>query len=70
MDERYVFMMNALKDFENEQEKFMDQLENYFGDVPNEILTNGHEILNKVIKMIAWKEGIDQEELAEQLFEK
>lgn len=70
MNEKSIVMLSALKVYEQKQEEFMNELENYLGDVPKEILTWSFAIIAESIKQIAQEEGVNEKELAEQFFEK
>lgn len=70
MNEKSIVMLSALKVYEQKQEEFMNELENYLGDVPKEILTWSFAIIAESIKQIAQEEGVNEMELAEQFFEK
>lgn len=69
MNEKSIVMLSALKVYEQKQEEFMNELENYLGDVPKEILTWSFAIIAESIKQIAQEEGVNEKELAEQFFE-
>ena len=69
MNEKSIVMLSALKVYEQKQEEFMNELENYLGDVPKEILTWSFAIIAESIKQIAQEEGVNEMELAEQFFE-
>ena len=70
MNEKSIVMLSALEVYEQKQEEFMNELENYLGDVPKEILTWSFAIIAESIKQIAQEEGINEKKLAEQFFEK
>ena len=70
MNEKSIVMLSALKVYEQKQEEFMNELENYLGDVPKEILTWSFAIIAESIRQIAQEEGVNEMELAEQFFEK
>ena len=70
MNEKSIVMLSALKVYEQKQEEFMNELENYLGDVPKEILTWSFAIIAESIKQMAQEEGVNEMELAEQFFEK
>lgn len=69
MNEKSIVMLSALKVYEQKQEEFMNELENYLGDIPKEILTWSFAIIAESIKQIAQEEGVNEKELAEQFFE-
>lgn len=70
MNEKSIVMLSALKVYEQKQEEFMNELENYLGDVPKEILAWSFAIIAESIRQIAQEEGVNEMELAEQFFEK
>lgn len=70
MKERCVSIVLVVRKFEDVQEKLLNELENYFGEVPEEVLSQSYNFISKIIEMIAEKEGIPEEELKEYFFEK
>ena len=70
MNEKSIVMLSALKVYEQKQEEFMNELENYLGDVPKEILAWSFAIIAESIRQIAQEEEVNEMELAEQFFEK
>ena len=70
MSERCISILSKIHDYEQEQEKLLNELESFFGDVPKEILNKSYSFVEETIRMVAKEEGIDGDELLEEFFGK
>lgn len=70
MSERCISILSKIHDYEQEQEKLLNNLESFFGELPEDLLLKSYSFVEEMIRMVARDEGIPEEELLEEFFEK